>query len=390
MDGCDYRPTAGSVSADASRCLSRLRACGHRKRRPRTLSTGRSDRTSKRHNQGFGEVTVVIPSRDRWQLLRTALASALAQRDVDVAVVVVDSSSTGQTSSELRALRDERVRVLRLDRSTGVSAARNVGLLHANAPWVAFLDDDDVWAPGHLSSMLDAIRVSRLDPGQVGLVFSGHLELDAERRVTGVSWAAPTASVHAGLQRMNLVGCPSRVVLRTDAVRAVEGFDVRLSILADWDLWVRVLAEFALVRSPELLVGYMRHAGNMHLDADGFLADLATLREKHGWSAHAPRDAVFGDLLPSYVAAIYRARGQRFKAARWYVRAFRARGNLRDLGRAGGMLVGERLIDLSGLRTRTTVDPALGGWLEAVRTAERVAPTGLPQLPGLNGDGAAP
>ena len=35
---------------------------------------------------------------------------------------------------------------------------------------------------------------------------------------------------------MNLVGCPSRVALRTDAVREAGGFDERLSIVADWDL----------------------------------------------------------------------------------------------------------------------------------------------------------
>jgi glycosyltransferase involved in cell wall biosynthesis len=322
--------------------------------------------------------------------LRTALASALAQRDVDVEVVVVDDGSTDRTSEELRELRDERVRVVRRERREGVSAARNVGLDHARAPWVAFLDDDDVWAPGHLAAMLGALRDSGLERERVGLVFSGHLDLDADRHVTEMSPAVPADSVHDGLKRMNVVGCPSRVLLRTNAVRAVGGFDARLSILADWDLWVRVLTGNEVVRCPELLVGYMHHAGNMHLDGERFLAELATLQEKHGWSGRAPRDAVFGDLLPSYLAATYRAGGRRFKAAVWYARAFRARRDRRDLGRAAGVLLGERLIELSGLRRRATVDPALGRWLDDVRQGERATTTGVTPRPGLYSDTAAP
>lgn len=238
--------------------------------------------------------------------------------------------------------------------------------------------------------MLDAIRVSELDPERVGLVFSGHLDVDAHRQVTNVSPAAPAESIREGLTNMNLVGCPSRVALRTDAVRETGGFDERLSIVADWDLWVRVLAEHEVVRCPELLVGYMTHPGNMHLDAERFLAELAMLREKHRWHPGEHRDAVFGELLPSYIAATYRASGRRFRAARWYARAFLAGGPPRDLARAAGALLGERLVKLSGLRRRTNVDPSLGGWLEPVRQAERGTTTGLTPLPGVHRTSGAP
>jgi glycosyltransferase involved in cell wall biosynthesis len=345
---------------------------------------------SARGSQGFDEVAVVIPTRNRWRLLRAALASALVQRDVDVEVVVVDDGSVDATRDQLGALRDRRVRILRSERSGGVSAARNLGLAHVSSPWVAFLDDDDVWAPDHLSAMLMAFRRSALAAERLGLVYSGHLDVNAERVVTHVSPADPAESVPDGLKRMNLVGCPSRVVLPTDAVRAVGGFDVTLSIVADWDLWVRVLADRKAVRCPELLVGYMRHPGNMHLDAERFLGELETLREKHGWSKAEPRGAVFGDLLPAYVAATYRTSGRRGRAALWYARAFRARRKPRDLARAIGVLLGERLIDFSGLRMPNTVDPRLGGWLEVVRRAERETTTGLLPLPGIELDRAAP
>jgi glycosyltransferase involved in cell wall biosynthesis len=309
--------------------------------------------------------------------MRTALASALAQKDVDAQVIVVDDGSTDRTATELRALDDARVQVLRHDRSEGVSAARNLGLTHVAAPWVAFLDDDDVWAPRYLAAMLGAVRTAEPDNDDVGLVYSGHLTVDHERRLTGVSQAPPAQAVRDGMDRFNFVGCPSRVVLRTDAVREVGGFDGRLAVIADWDLWVRVIARHGFVCCPDLLVGYMLHPGNMHLDADRLLDELAVMQVKHGWGRGLLQP---GDMLPAYVAAAYRAGGRRFRAARWYLRSFRVQGTPRDLGRAVGMLLGERLITLLRLRQPTTVDPSLGQWLEPVREAERATTRGLPAL----------
>jgi glycosyltransferase involved in cell wall biosynthesis len=313
---------------------------------------------------GSEAVAVVIPTRDRWSLLRTALAGALAQQGVDVEVIVVDDGSADETARELDALSDPRLVVLRHPQPRGVSAARNFGLTRVTAPWVAFLDDDDVWAPRHLATMLAAARASDLGVEQVGLVYSGHVVVDSDRQVIGVSPAPPLSDVERRMDTFNFVGCPSRVVLRTQAARDVGGFDIGLSVLADWDMWVRVLATMSCVRCPELLVAYMRHRRNMHLDGDRLLAELAAIQRKHGWD----RDLrVPGDKQPSFVAEAYRASGRRVRAARWYLRAFRTQGTRRDLGRAIGVLFGERMIELSGLRQKTPIDPSVGKWLEGVR-----------------------
>jgi glycosyltransferase involved in cell wall biosynthesis len=308
---------------------------------------------------------------------------------VCVSVIVVDDGST-EAPVDVDALHDERVRMLRDDWPAGVATARNRGLAHVTAPWVAFLDDDDVWAPDYLSTALDAIAASRLDRGRVGLVYSGHLDLDSRHEVTAVSRAAPAASIRAGLERMNLVGCPSRVLLSTTAVRTAGGFDPRFSILADWDLWVRVVARYEVVRNDELLVGYTHHAANMHRNAEGLIAEFRLLRQKYGWGPAKSRDAVFGDLLPAYVAAAHRANGQRLRAARWYVRSYRSRGAPRDLGRAVGALLGERVVRFSRLGRRPTVDPALGRWLDAVHAVDRTAPTGRATFAGPRRDSRVP
>jgi glycosyltransferase involved in cell wall biosynthesis len=337
-------------------------------------------------SQPLEDVAVVIPTRDRWPLLRVALASALAQENVSTHVLVVDDGSVDSTTAELDALSDAGVQVLRHVRPQGVSAARNLGLQHVRAPWVAFLDDDDVWAPGHLTAMLAAARSAHIDIDRLGLVYGGHLQVNAQREVVGVSVPPPLDAVHHDMNRFNLIGCPSRVLLRTDAARKIGGFDERLSIVADWDLWVRILEDHQVARCPELLVGYMLHADNMHLDADLFVHELGVMQQKYGWNPRSSRASARaevmapGDMLPAFVASAYRARGQRVRAARWYLRAFRRYGEWRDLGRAVGVLFGERFIDLAGLRQDNPVDPSLGTWLEPVREAGRGPAKGLPVL----------
>ena len=71
------------------------------------------------------EVSVVIPTRDRWPVLQTAaLRASLLQANVAHEVIIVDDGSVDGTSAHLDALADERVRVVRHEQSLGVAKAR--------------------------------------------------------------------------------------------------------------------------------------------------------------------------------------------------------------------------------------------------------------------------
>src|SRR5437899_1926380 len=93
--------------------------------------------------------------------------SVLRQTMSDLECVVVDDGSTDSTPALLASISDPRLRVI-LGRHAGVAAARNLGVAHARAPLVAFLDSDDLWRPDKL-----AHEVSYLDRHpEVDAVFS--------------------------------------------------------------------------------------------------------------------------------------------------------------------------------------------------------------------------
>ena len=65
------------------------------------------------------EVTVVIPTRNRWRRLSVALEGALRQEDADLEIVVVDEASSDETPERLADLDDSRVRVFRHEQARG-------------------------------------------------------------------------------------------------------------------------------------------------------------------------------------------------------------------------------------------------------------------------------
>jgi glycosyltransferase involved in cell wall biosynthesis len=222
------------------------------------------------------EVTVVIPTRNRWPLLEVAMRSVLAQEDVELELVVVDDGSTDETLCRLDVHADSRLRIIRHESAEGVARARNDGIAAARTPWVAFLDDDDAWAPTKVRRQLDALaRGGRFS-------YTGVVRVDDDFRVTAVQRAARPETVRRDLSRQNVIDGPSSLMVATALLRELGGFDEHFSILADWELYLRLAATAKPAAVDEPLVAYQLHAANMHVTrARELLAELERLKRKH-------------------------------------------------------------------------------------------------------------
>jgi succinoglycan biosynthesis protein ExoW len=125
-------------------------------------------------------VHVIIPYFQRQAgILRRALASVRAQQGVDdVHVIIIDDQSPVPPGEEIAAsgLPADAVRVVQ-QANTGPGPARSNGLDHVpeDAGFVAFLDSDDQWLPGHLRNALDALGED------LDVYFANYLEPEATR-----------------------------------------------------------------------------------------------------------------------------------------------------------------------------------------------------------------
>jgi glycosyltransferase involved in cell wall biosynthesis len=111
-------------------------------------------------------VSVILPTRDRPDLLTRAVQSVLAQAEKDLELLVVDNNRDSAPVAEDPAFApwraDPRVRVLRSGAAQNAAAARNAGLAMAKGTWIAYLDDDDAYRPRKLSAQIAAAGGSPL------------------------------------------------------------------------------------------------------------------------------------------------------------------------------------------------------------------------------------
>jgi glycosyltransferase involved in cell wall biosynthesis len=262
------------------------------------------------------QVSVVIPTRNRKDLVVRAVACALAQVDVQPDVIVVDDGSTDGTSSALRESFGERVRIVRNARSTGVGAARNAGIREASATWVAFLDDDDVWAPDKLASQVrEAKRTGRV------WTYAGMVTVDSQLRIMhGVRPDPPERIARDILIRNRLPSGPSNVLVRRDALATAGGFDASLRYHEDWDLWIRLAQVGPPAAVVRPLLAHVVHGSNTPVDT--ILHDLAVIERRY--ATLRGRRRVDRAEVYRWIAGSHLVAGARWPAARAYLRALLA------------------------------------------------------------------
>lgn len=283
-------------------------------------------------------VSVVIPAYNRPQMTRRAVLSALAQRPFAAAeVIVVDDCSSDDTGAVAAAAG---ARVIRHERNMGEGAARNSGIAAATQPWIGLLDSDDEWRPNLLATLWP-LREGRVLVVGSAVYRRGGAGAD---RYLGPVFDRPQVlrSPRALLYPSNFVP-NSAVLVRTDVVRAVGGYRPELRMGADLDLWLRVLERGTAIMSPEVVVDYHLHAGQVTQDRDA-TADhhLRILRSYSGrpWFSAARVEGWRGGVGWDELRRALRA-GRHADAAR--AGAFVARHPVRVLGLAGILLHRRRM-----------------------------------------------
>ena len=184
------------------------------------------------------DCSVVIPVYNRRELIERAIGSVLLQTVAPREIIVVDDGSEDGTSDFVRS-QFPRVKVLTQQRS-GVSAARNFGVVESQGEWIAFLDSDDEWLPAKIQMQEQwlqnnpEIRVCHCDETWIR---KGVRINPKNRHKKHGGWI-----FHHCLPLC--VISPSAVVIHRDVFKEVGTFDETLPVCEDYDLWLRMTHRF--------------------------------------------------------------------------------------------------------------------------------------------------
>ncbi|MFN3414390.1 MAG: glycosyltransferase, partial [Thermoanaerobaculum sp.] len=203
----------------------------------------------------FPKISVVVRTRDRQELLSEALASIQAQTYRPLEVVVVNDG--GSPVDSVLATVEAGVSIVKVEhpQPRGRPAALNAGVAAATGAWVAFLDDDDLFLPQHLT-LLQATASAK----NARVAYAGCRLVPVDGGDEKEVFATP---FHRDLLAVANFIPICAVLVDRSVLLDVGGFDESLPYLEDWDMWLRLAECHDFAFCPEVTSIYRVRPGSV-------------------------------------------------------------------------------------------------------------------------------
>ena len=223
----------------------------------------------------FPRASIIVPSFNKAEYTMKTVRSLLAQTYKNYEIIVVDDGSSDDTL-QLLSIFDRKISLIEANHG-GASSARNLGILHSEGEYIAFVDCDDEWYPHMLSKSIEFLEN---DP-DLGFVFSNVDYIDCEGRIIGRHKVKKySGNIYHKLILENFI-CNSSVVVRRSCLERVGYFDESIFVPADWDLWLRLARVYKAGYLKETLVKYRTHQSYILVNVDQTHRESMEVLKRH-------------------------------------------------------------------------------------------------------------
>ena len=197
-------------------------------------------------------VSVVTPSFNQARYLEQTLRSVLEQEHPRIEYIVVDGASQDGSVDIIRN-HEGKLAYWVSEKDSGQAEAINKGLARTNGEIVAWLNSDDYYLPGAVSS---AVKAFELNP-DAALVYGDMLAVDENGRTTNLMKYGQFSL--ADLLCFQIIGQPS-VFFRRDALEKAGLLDTTFHFLLDHHLWIRIAQQGRIMHVPQVWSAARYHA----------------------------------------------------------------------------------------------------------------------------------
>lgn len=211
--------------------------------------------------------SVMIPTYNCANYLRETLTSVLAQdpgTDLMQIEVVDDCSTQDDPEAIVRELAGDRVSFYRQPQNVGYIKNFDTCLQRSRGELVHLLHGDDVVMPGFYRKLQAGFEARP----EIGAAFSRHIFIDEQNNWTGLSDLERSQSgiLKNWLDKIavrQLIQAPS-IVVRREVYERLGGFDRRMKCWGeDWEMWVRIAAQYPVWYEPEPLAKYRQSSNSL-------------------------------------------------------------------------------------------------------------------------------
>jgi glycosyltransferase involved in cell wall biosynthesis len=219
----------------------------------------------------FPEVSVIIPTFNRCELLKLTLRSVQAQTFKDLEIIIVDDGSKDNTREVIEQLQNIDRRIVYIyQENRGLPSARNTGIKNSHGKYIAFLDSDDLWKLEKIEKQLLIFNQNE----EIDVVYTDCIYVDLNGEI--INCHVPEDDAH--FQHLSLyekllyfdaiTGSASSVMAKKESIIKTGYFDEKLCSSEDIDYWRRMALHCSFYFLDEYLVLLRVHKNSMTQNLD--------------------------------------------------------------------------------------------------------------------------
>lgn len=197
--------------------------------------------------------SIIMPIWNRADIAPRAITSILGQTYPNYELILIDDGSDDDLEEAVSPYLSEKVIFYRIPHS-GISAARNFGLKHANGDYIAYLDSDNTWFPQFLSEMRGALNNGDESKKVAYCRYNLYKKIPIINKIV-LRGVKGKEFNFENLLWKNYIDLNTFVHAR-ECIETVGFFDETLKRLVDWDFIIRITALYEPLFVPEILVNY--------------------------------------------------------------------------------------------------------------------------------------
>jgi glycosyltransferase involved in cell wall biosynthesis len=183
------------------------------------------------------DVSVVIPYYNREEYIDETIQSVRAQTLQPLEIIIVNDCSR-ESSRRFLDRYASVCTIVDLTRNVGLSGARNAGIKAARGEFIAFLDDDDLWLP----RKLEIQRMYMEEHPECAFLHTPAWFFSQNEKESLFKQFGPGPMLLAQALTNGYCALIPTILARTEAVRAVNGFDEKFREVEDRDFIIRCCA----------------------------------------------------------------------------------------------------------------------------------------------------
>lgn len=197
-------------------------------------------------------VSVVVPTYNREGTIVRSVNSVLGQTYRNLECIVVDDGSQDNTKGVISRMNDNRVRYIRLEKNSGPSVARNIGIRESRGNYLAFNDSDDLWLPDKLEMQMEKMACEG-----AGMVYCSYLYQNNGREYQVPSKRCVSSELEGdifeSLWNDNKIGTPT-ILVKKECISTCGEFAENLHSLEDWEFVLRISEKYKIAYVNRILV----------------------------------------------------------------------------------------------------------------------------------------